>query len=41
MKSLIYMLLRLSNDINAISRGQYGKRVKRKYMGKMFSRLLK
>ena len=41
MKSLIYKLLRVSNDLNAVKRGKVGKRVKRRLLGKMFNRLVR
>jgi hypothetical protein len=38
-KSLIYKLLRLSNDINAVRRGRVGKRIARRAYGKATGRL--
>ena len=41
MKSTIYKLLKVSNDINAIQKNKVGKRIKRRILGKLFSRLLR
>jgi hypothetical protein len=38
-KSLLYRILRLSNDINAIRRGRLGRRVERRAYGKATGRL--
>jgi hypothetical protein len=38
-KSLIYKLLRLSNDINAVRRGRAGRRVARRAYGRATGRL--
>ncbi|MEI3596735.1 MULTISPECIES: hypothetical protein [unclassified Oceanobacillus] len=35
MKRLIYKLLRISNDMNAIRRGKIGKRLGRRLLGKI------
>lgn len=40
MKRLIYKLLRLSNDVNAISKGKYGKRILRKASLRSTSKLI-
>lgn len=40
MKSLLYKILRISNDISAISKGKYGKRLVRKSAYKSTSKLL-
>jgi len=34
MKSFIYKLLRISNDINAVKKGKVGKRIGRKIVGR-------
>lgn len=34
MKSLLYRLLRLSNDLNAVRRGRIGRRIARRAYGK-------
>lgn len=39
-KSLIYKLLRISNDINAIKRGKIGQRIGRRVVGKATGRLM-
>lgn len=39
MKSLIYKLLRISNDINAIKKGKVGRRIGRRIYGKATGRL--
>jgi hypothetical protein len=39
MKSLIYKLLRISNDINAIQKGKVGRRIGRRVAGKATGRL--
>lgn len=31
MRRMLYKFLRIANDVNAIKRGKYGKRVLRKY----------
>lgn len=41
MKSLIYKLLRISNDINAVKKKQVGKRVKRRIAGKLFGKIMR
>lgn len=38
-KSLIYKLLRISNDINAVKRGCIGRRIGRRVYGKVTGRL--
>lgn len=38
-KSLIYKLLRLSNDVNAVRRGRVGRRITRRAYGKATGRL--
>lgn len=35
MKNLIYKLLRISNDVNAVRRGKVGKRIGRRIAGRM------
>lgn len=35
MKRMIYKLLRISNDMNAIKRGKVGKRIGRRIAGKV------
>lgn len=39
MKSFIYRLLRISNDLNAVRRGKVGRRVARRIYGKATGRL--
>jgi hypothetical protein len=39
MKSLLYRLLRLSNDLNAVRRGRIGRRIARRAYGKSTGRL--
>jgi hypothetical protein len=39
MKSLLYRLLRLSNDLKAVRRGRIGRRVGRRIYGKATGRL--
>jgi hypothetical protein len=39
MKSLLYKLLRLSNDLNAVRRGRVGRRIARRAYGKAAGRL--
>jgi hypothetical protein len=39
MKSLLYRLLRLSNDLNAVRRGRIGRRIARRVYGKASGRL--
>lgn len=34
MKSLIYKLLRISNDVNAVKKGKVGKRIGRRITGR-------
>lgn len=38
MKSMIYKLLRLSNDLNAIRRGRVGRRIARRAYGRTTGR---
>ncbi|MFP3901157.1 MAG: hypothetical protein ACLFXM_09890 [Acidimicrobiia bacterium] len=38
MKSMIYKLLRLSNDLNAIRRGRVGRRIARRAYGRATGR---
>jgi hypothetical protein len=38
-KSLLYKLLRLSNDLNAVRRGRIGRRIARRAYGKATGRL--
>jgi len=40
-KSLIYKLLRISNDVSAIKRGKATKRIGRRVAGKFFGKLLR
>lgn len=35
-----YQALRISNDINAIRRGRVGKRIQRRFWGKVFGRII-
>lgn len=37
-KSTIYKMLRISNDINAIRRGKFGKRIMRRMAGRLTGR---
>lgn len=39
MRSLLYRLLRLSNDLNAARRGRIGRRIARRAYGKATGRL--
>jgi hypothetical protein len=39
MKSLLYRLLRLSNDLNAVRRGRIGRRIARRAHGTATGRL--
>lgn len=39
MKSFLYRLLRLSNDLNAVRRGRIGRRIARRAYGKATGRL--
>jgi hypothetical protein len=39
MKSLLYRLLRLSNDLSAVRRGRIGRRIARRVYGKASGRL--
>ena len=39
MKSLLYRLLRLSNDLNAVRRGRIGRRITRRVYRKASGRL--
>jgi hypothetical protein len=39
MKRLLYRLLRLSNDVNAVRRGRIGRRVARRAYGRVTGRL--
>jgi hypothetical protein len=41
MKSTIYKLFRLSNDINAILKGQIGNRIWDKLIGRMMGRMMR
>lgn len=38
MKGLIYQLLRLSNDLNAVQKGRVGRRVQRRIYGRVTGR---
>lgn len=40
MKDFLYALLRLSNDLNAISRGKVGRRVGRRIVGRVTGRAM-
>lgn len=40
MRSLFYALARFLGDINAIRRGKFGKRLVRRYAGKLTSRAM-
>lgn len=39
LKSFIYLILRLSNDVNAIQKGRVGRRIGRRLYGKTTGRL--
>ena len=39
-KSEIYRALKYSNDINAVSKGKVVKRVQRRLLGKVFSKII-
>lgn len=39
LKSWIYLLLRLSNDVNAVAKGKVGRRIGRRLYGKATGRL--
>jgi len=41
MKRMLYKLLRISNDINAIKKGKIGKRVGRRVSGKASGKLIR
>lgn len=41
LKSLIYKLLRISNDINAIRRGRVGKRIGRRVSGRGAGKIIR
>jgi len=41
MKSLIYKLLSISNDINAIQKGKVSQRLKRRAAGKIAGRIMR
>lgn len=41
MRKLLYALLRLSNDINAINKGKVGKRIGRRATGKVSGRTIR
>lgn len=40
MKNLIYQLLKISNDINAVKKGKVGKRIGRRVAGKATGRMM-
>jgi len=40
-KSLLYKLLRISNDVNAIKRGKIGRRILRRIAGKSTGKLFR
>lgn len=41
MKRMIYKLLRISNDMNAIRRGKVGKRIGRRVAGKVTGKAIR
>ena len=41
MRKLLYALLRISNDINAINKGKAGKRIGRRAAGKVSGRTIR
>ena len=41
LKSLIYQLLKVSNDINAINKGKVGRRVGRRAAGKLSGKAMR
>jgi len=41
MKRMIYRLLRISNDINAVKKGKVGKRIGRRASGKVTGKLIR
>lgn len=41
MKSLIYKLLRISNDINAVKKGKIGKRIGRRVAGRGSGKIIR
>ncbi len=41
MRSLLYLIARLLGDASAVSKGRVGKRVKRRFIGRLLSRLIK
>lgn len=41
MRKLLYALLRISNDINAINKGKVGKRIGRRAAGKVSGRTIR
>lgn len=41
MRKLLYTLLRISNDINAINKGKVGKRIGRRTAGKVSGRTIR
>lgn len=41
MKRTMYKMLRLSNDLNAIRKGKFGKRIGRRLVGRMSGKFLR
>lgn len=41
LKSIIYKALRISNDINAVRRGQVGKRIGRRVSGRFAGKIIR
>lgn len=41
LKSAIYQILRLSNDIDAVRKGKAGKRLKNKIIGRVAGKLMR
>lgn len=41
LKSLLYKLLRISNDINAVRRGKVGKRIGRRIAGRASGKIIR
>lgn len=41
MKRMLYKLLRISNDINAVKKGKIGKRIGRRASGKVSGKLIR
>jgi len=41
MKRMLYKILRISNDINAVKKGKVGKRIGRRASGKVTGKLIR